>query len=263
MAENTYINLIVNGFTNIGEQVKIEAVSICLNFSDFLAHTLPFNKNIFDRLVIVTSHEDKETPRVCEYYHVECIRTNVFGEDFNKAKGINVGLNHLSRLDWLVHYDCDIIFPPRTRHLLEIAKLREDTLYSAHRQMCPSYEEFAKWLAMPTTEHECDIYLHNRGFPLGTQIGKLTKNQNDSADLGWTACGYFQMWNEKNKAKKIYPEQFAGFASSDLYFSYQWPREYSAIIPEFSLIHLQTDDHGKMGDNWSGRKTKKFGPVCV
>ena len=241
--------------------MKIEAVSICLNFSDILSHTIIFNKNIFDRLIIVTSHDDKETARVCEYYHVECLRTNIFGDDLNKGKAINVGLNRLSRSDWLVHMDCDIIFPPRTRFFMEIADLREDTLYSAHRQMCPSYEEFTKWLAMPVVEAECDVYLHNRAFPIGTQIGKLSKHPNDPSTLGYVNCGYFQMWNEKNGVRMNYPENYAGFATSDLEFSYQWPRKYRALIPEFSVIHVQTDDHGKMGDNWSGtRKTKKFGP---
>jgi hypothetical protein len=244
-------------------KVKIEAVTVCLNYSDYLAHTLPFNRNIFDRLVVVTSHEDKETANVCEYYHVECIRTDVFGKDNNKGRAINVGLNQLSRSDWLVHFDCDIIFPPRTRFLLEIAKLREDTLYSCHRQMCPSYEEFAKWLAKPVINHECDVYLHNKGFPIGTQIGKLSKHPQDTADLGWTACGYFQMWNERSGKKYNYPEEFAGFASSDLYFGYQWSRQYRALIPEFSLIHLQTEDNNKMGINWENRTTKKFGPPCA
>ncbi len=240
--------------------MKIEAVTICKDWSDYLAHTLIFNKNIFDRMIVVTSHEDKATADICEYYHVECLRTNVFGDEFNKGKALNVGLNRLSRADWLVIFDSDIIFPPRTRHLLEIAQLREDSIYSAHRQMCPSYEEYVKWLAAPTINHECDVYLHNKGFPLGTQIGKLSKHPNDKSDLGFVPIGYFQMWNEKSGIKHNYPEDHAGFANSDLFFAYQWPRQLRSLIPEFSLLHLQTDDHEKMGENWEGRKTKKFGP---
>jgi glycosyltransferase involved in cell wall biosynthesis len=240
--------------------MKIEAVTICKDYSDFLAHTIVFNRNIFDRLVVVTSHEDKETANVCEYYHIECLRTNVFGKDLNKAKAVNVGLSKLERSDWLVVFDSDIIFPPRTRQLIEMARLREDTIYSAHRQMCPSYNEFIKWLSAPVINHECDIYLHNKGFPLGTQIGKLNKHPQDPSDLGWVPIGYYQMWNEKDGQRHNYPEEYTGFANSDLHFGYQWPRERRALIPEFSVIHLQTDDVNKMGQNWESRVTKKFGP---
>ncbi len=240
--------------------MKIEAVTVCVNYADFLAHTMPFNKYVFDKLVVVTSPEDKATARVCEFYHIECIKTNILSEGMNKGRAINVGLNKLSRTDYICHFDSDILFPPRARYFLEIAKLRKDTLYSVLRQMCPSYEAFAEWMAQPAVEAECDIYLHNKAFPIGTQIGKLSKHPNDPCDLGWTACGYVQIWNESDGNHRMYPEEHNTFARSDLQHSYKWPRECRALIPEFSVIHLQTDDVCKMGQNWQNRQTKRFGP---
>jgi len=241
--------------------MKIEAVTVCVNYSDYLAHTLPFNKYIFDHLTVVTTPDDKDTANVCEFYHIQCVKTNAFGKDFNKARGINVGLSYLSRSDWICIFDSDILFLPRSRYLLEIAGLQKDCLYSAHRMMCPSYEAFAEWLVKPTVETECDIYLHNKSFPLGTQIGKLTKDPKDPADLGWTALGYLQIFNENGGPHKYYPENHPGFATSDLQFSYNWPRHKRILIPEFNVLHLSTDDNDKMGKNWNGRNTKRFGPA--
>ncbi len=245
--------------------MKVECVQVCVNYSDFLAHTLVFNKYNFDKMVVVTSDKDVDTARVCEYYHIECIKTNLFDDGFNKGKAINLGLSKLDRSGWVVHLDSDMILPPRTRYLLEIAKLREDTLYGIDRQMCASYEEFAEWMVEPFVNHECDIYLHSHApFRLGTRLGRLTTDPKHYSDLGYCPIGFFQMWHYPTYPDRKYPETFNNGGGSDMCFAYQWPREKRGIIPEIvGAIHLQTDDAKKMGINWTGRKTQRFGPQQV
>ena len=109
------------------DSFKIEAVVICSDYSDFLRHTLPQNKFLFDRIVVVTSYEDKATRRMCEFHHVECLptdRLNVRKGEFCKGCGINDGLARLSMGGWVVHMDADIWLPPQTRILLEQAEAR-------------------------------------------------------------------------------------------------------------------------------------------
>jgi hypothetical protein len=75
----------------------MEAVIVSDNYSDFLAHTLPHTKFLFNKIVVVTSYEDKQTQRVCEYHHVMCIKTDELMSrkgEFHKGKGINAGLAH-------------------------------------------------------------------------------------------------------------------------------------------------------------------------
>lgn len=240
--------------------MKLEGVCVCSNMGDFLAHTIPFNKYVFNKLVVVTGTKDEHVADICQYHNILCVKTNVLDESFNKGLAINAGLSYLDRSDYLCHFDCDILFPPRARYMMEIAKLREDTLYGVLRQMVPSYAAFAEWLTHPIVEAECDIYLHNKAFPIGTQIGKLSKDPNDPSDLGWLPCGYTQIWNEKDGNHRKYPEEHNTYARSDLQFAYQWDRKHRALIPEFSVLHLQTDDNVKQGINWSGRKTRRFGP---
>jgi hypothetical protein len=55
---------------------KLEAVIVCDQYSDFLRCTLPHNKTLFDRIVVVTSPEDRATQKICEFYHVECVKTD-------------------------------------------------------------------------------------------------------------------------------------------------------------------------------------------
>jgi len=46
--------------------VRIEACLVCVDYSDYLIHTLPRNKDYFDDIVVVTVERDKDTQKVCE-----------------------------------------------------------------------------------------------------------------------------------------------------------------------------------------------------
>ena len=132
--------------------MKIEAVVTCVDYADFLAETLPHNRNLFDKVVVVTSPEDKPTQRICEYWHVDCLSTDSFRSrwgEFNKGAAINDGLARLAKTDWLVHMDADIVLPPLTRTLLEAAELDPSSIYGIDRHMVHGYEPWRKFMAMP------------------------------------------------------------------------------------------------------------------
>ena len=115
---------------------KLEAVSVCVNYGDFLAQTLPHIHHLFDKLVIVTTPADRYTQQVCEYFRVECVQTNAFYDDgaiFNKARGINAGLAKLSLDGWVLHLDSDIYLPPWTRSILDRIHLDEGAIYGIDR----------------------------------------------------------------------------------------------------------------------------------
>src|SRR5262245_56081407 len=90
---------------------KIEAVVTCVNYADFLAHTLPLNKPHFDRMIVVTAPEDRDTQKVCDawrqkYHATDCFRSR--WSEFCKGAGINEGLAKLDKDAWIVHMDADI-----------------------------------------------------------------------------------------------------------------------------------------------------------
>jgi hypothetical protein len=234
----------------------IEGITVCVNYSDFLAHTLPQNKQHFNKLIVVTSNDDILTQKLCEYHHVQCIKTDAFynnGDKFNKANGINEGLKGLSKKDWVIHFDSDIYLPPLTRNILENTDLNTDTLYGIDRMMCPSYEDWQRFVTSPNLTHEGWVYMHTDVFPMGVRIGEYMSR-------GYEPIGFFQMWNPIVSNVHSYPNQHGAADRTDVLFAKLFSRNKRALIPEIIAIHLDSENHTthSMGKNWNGRKTAPF-----
>lgn len=232
---------------------KLEGVIVCDKYADFLRHSLPSTKHIFDRVVVVTSFEDKETQRVCEYNHVECIKSDVMESrrgHFRKGMGINVGLNALSKEDWVVHLDADIVLPPQTRILLERAHLHKKDLYGIDRFIVKGIRAWQQFNEELPLQHECDAYTHLTAFPVGTRVMS-------GAGGGYIPIGFFQMWNPKVSGIFTYPEGHTDAGREDMLFAKKWPRSERHLIPEIVGYHLESDD-AAMSSNWKGRTTAPF-----
>ncbi len=238
--------------------MKLECVITCVNFSDMLAESLPHNRNLFDKTVVVTAPEDKETRKICEYWNVQCIPSDVFEtrwNKFNKGKGINVGLAALSKTDWMLHMDADIVLPPSTRSLLEAAKLDPLGIYGIDRQIIIGEADWRDFMCQPDLQQEgwssyadCGKFIHpHHKFPIATRVAHPT---------GYVPIGFFQLWNAASK-RLHYPEQHTDAGRGDMLFALQWPRSQRHMIPEIIAYHLESEP-ATMGKNWGGRKTKPF-----
>jgi hypothetical protein len=232
----------------------LEAVLVSDRYSDFLAHTLPHTKYLFDKIVVVTSYEDKETQRVCEFHHVMCIKTDELmarkGE-FHKGKGINSGLEQLSMKGWVVHLDADMYLPPQTRILIERAKLDPSNIYGIDRFIVKGYKKWAEFVAKPKLQQEAETYIHlNNSFPLGTRVMHGFAG-------GWLPIGFFQMWSPSVSGIKVYPDAHTSAGRGDTLFAEQWPRSKRVMIPEIVGYHLESEN-STMAANWNGRTTALF-----
>lgn len=235
--------------------LKIEAVITCVSYGDYLAWTLPANKQHFNRMVVVTRPDDQLTQQLCAYYHVECYPTYDWHRNddaFNKAKGINYGLSKLAKDGWVVHMDADIYLPPRSRSILQRISLAPQCLYGVDRMECWSFADWIKFLSAPPLQHEWEIFVHNRPFPLAVRIAKLDRD-------GYVPIGYFQLWNPSGSGVYHYPEHHTTAARSDMLFAMQWTRDRRHLIPEIIATHLESE-RAAMGANWNGRATRAFGP---
>lgn len=236
----------------------LEGIIICVNYSDFLAHTLPHNRNHFDNLIVVTDTKDEKTKELCEFYHVKCIQTDIFyenGDSFNKGAAINYGLSHLENKEWVIHLDADIYLPPLTRNILENLPLESHKIYGADRLMCPSYEKWMEFLNNPQKIQEGWVYIHLDSFPIGVRLAEYN-NKNG----GYEPIGYFQLWNPKDSGVFNYPTQHDYCDRTDVLQCKKFARQNRELLPEIVVIHLESEGLSvdSMGKNWKGRKTKLF-----
>ncbi len=229
---------------------RMEAVTVCVNYGDFLAHTLPHNRKHFNNYIVVTSTTDSFTKKICDYYEVKCIQTDIFYQNndvFNKGKAINEALKHLKLDSWVLHMDADIYLFPNFRTTLKGAELDKNALYSIDRLMCNSYEDWCDFLSNPLTIYD--------GITDKFKLGTRLINQDDQ---GYLPLGYFQLWNPKNSGVYSYDENHGKADFTDLIFSNQWARRKRKLIPDTFVVHLDSEK-SKMGANWSGRNSPLFG----
>jgi hypothetical protein len=235
--------------------MKIEAVTTCVNCADFLAHTLPLNKDLFDKLIVVTAPEDKATKQVCDHYGVRYHQTDAFRSrwgEFCKGAAINEGLNQLAKDAWMVHLDSDVILPAHFRQAIERADLDTSMVYGIDRAEFKSYADWQKFHGAPEPQIQGNgVFIHttHTGRSLGTRVQFENRG-------GWLPIGFFQLWHADSKILK-YPEGHNNAGREDSLFGALWPRRKRGFIPEVIAWHLESEN-APMAVNWKGRQTKPF-----
>lgn len=234
--------------------MRIEAVIVCKDYSDFLAHTLPNNQQHLDRIVVVTHPDDRATQRLCAQYGVDCVATTEMHRDgaaFNKGRAINVGIMHLGHTDWLLHLDADTYLPHRFREMLHHAQLDKANIYGCDRLNTKSFDNWEEHKHKTVPQHQWRFMVTPHAeFPLGARLMHQ--------ELGYCPIGYFQLWH--SSLKRTYPIHCGSAEHSDVVFAAQWPRPNRVLLPEMFVYHLESDGAAPMGINWKGRKTPPFGP---
>lgn len=241
-------------------QPTIEAVTVCVGYGDFLRVTLPLNRGLFDRLAIVTTPDDTETREVCRRHGITPVVTREFyrgGDPFNKARGINKGLDQLAHTGWVVHLDADIVLPSTFRADVRDADLDPKTLFGCDRAMVRSWAEWVRlrdsgWL---NRDYHCRV-----NFPPHLPVGARWAN----AEHGYCPIGFFQMWHSSadlygGAHLRPYPTSHNDAARADVQFAIQWDRRDRQVLAEVVAIHLESEP-AKLGANWRGRTTARFGP---
>jgi hypothetical protein len=81
---------------------------------------------------------------------------------------------------------------------------------------------------------------------------------------GWVPIGYLQLWHSSSDEWqgiriKPYPANHGNACRTDVQHGLQWDRCKRVLIPEILAVHLESEP-ARMGVNWNGRRTKRFGP---
>jgi len=232
------------------KNIYLEALTVCVGFSDYLEHFLKYNLKHFDKLIVVTTKSDTSTIKLCKSIKVNYVFTNRLGQSFNKGKAINDGLKKLSMKDWLLIIDADIILEKQFRNKTEQQKLNIKKLYGAIRINCLDYPSWEKYSLLNGSEQE--LFLKNESLKKMYKRNRTVREWNSGRKQ---IVGYFQLLNCKNKIIE-YPEQYEGANKSDREFFNQWEFFNREFLQNINVLHL--DNTGRKGINWFGRKSPEF-----
>lgn len=227
----------------------LECLIVCSGYDDYLGATLPTNKLLFDKTVVVTSLEDKATHQLCSDLEVEFIATDDLETKkghFRKGLGLDKGLKLLSKEGWVLNLDADIWLPPQARKVLEAEELDETKLYGIDRYMVPSrswWEDFTK-----------DQESYTREVSGRFKMDPRIMYQSLKGDI---PIGFFQLWNPEGSGIVRYPSEHLYADDGDISFSAKWPDGLRKILDNPICYHLSTEDYTSM-INWRGRKTRRF-----
>lgn len=210
--------------------MKIEAIIVCVNYSDFLKITLPLNLINFNHVVIITSLNDEKTKEYVKNLNnpsISLIETDVFtrnGAIFNKGAAINIAYSFLKYKDYICYLDSDIVI--------------EDCFFDKFKQFNPNIEYF----------YGCP----RRDFPQKNNWedfvnGNVDKNK--FIKYRGSGYGFFSVHNYKsNIFQKLldyfngypYPFWFSNGAESDWVFRNYWgERIFCPKLGDFPQCHLE------------------------
>ncbi len=201
---------------------KPRALVICVDFSDLLAITLPYNRHHFEEVLVVTTPADELSQSVARSWGANIYATDSFyetGAIFNKWSPLEEGLDAMGREGWICLIDVDILWPKT----LPAFELESGCLHGPNRRVMN--DAFA---AVPEDWSEFPLYLPN---------SKLI-------------AGYSQIFHADDPHLRKPPWHDTNWihaAGADSYFQQQWPRYNRRRLP-FATLHL-----GEVGVNWCGR----------
>ena len=201
--------------------MKIEAVTVCIDYSDCLSRCIQ-NKDYVDEWIIVTHHRDDRTIQLCidnDIRYIESERIYNNGAYFAKGKAINEGLLRLAKDDWILHIDADQKLPSNFRDIISTQDMDKECIYGAARQ----YDGKLRVEINPSTGE-----VHQR--PL---------------------VGFFQLWHSSKFTD--YPEnsKHAGDDDQDMPLRFNYPEQWKY------LDLVLEDTSGEFCMNWYGRKFHK------
>jgi mannosyltransferase OCH1-like enzyme len=242
--------------------MRINCVMVCRHFDDFLDVSLTTTTSQFDEVIVVTSPNDAASADVCERHGAQCVPCDALTEDgFDKGAAVNAGLAAVSRPDWVLLTDADVLYPMGFARALRSKFVDPVMFYWAERIDLQAVDPAAD-------DHAAG---DDSADPVHLPIAKAD-------DLAWTVApsivlagrtwrprglnplcgpwGYFQLFHI-SLVRDRWPNLYLG----------GWPRgdgTDSNFASAFSAAQRKLDvpvahiAHGQPGDNWAGRSTPRL-----
>lgn len=199
--------------------MKIEAVTVCIDFADKLEKIIS-NKSKLDRWIIVTHESDLDTIKLCQKNDIEFVCSKRVFDDASFAKGraINDGLALLNKTDWLLHIDADQKLPDDFTQIISTECNNKNLLYGCYRK-----DEHGN--SLEKGQHTTKISASPSGRP------RIIKRRLI------LPIGYFQLWHSSVRLK--YEEQSLTGDKDDMFFMNKWNTSFTNNI---KILNMNTTD---------------------
>jgi len=203
----------------------IRAITVCVDYHDYLRITMPINRFHFSEVMVVTSPTDLKTIEVAASNNCQVFTTDSFyanGAQFNKWLALEEGLDQFGRHGWLCIMDADIVWPTSA----SIDNLKSGYLYSPLRRMMKDFKRY-----LPPVK-DWDSYI-------------LHSNVREWA-------GYSQIFDSEDEHLPSTPwheTDWKHAGGADSFFQNLWPPN-RKVRTDWEVLHL-----GEAGRNWCGRLT--------
>jgi hypothetical protein len=90
------------------------AITVSIDFSDFLSQALPHNRKHFEQYIVVTNHADTATADLARTWDCDLFRTEAFTQDsayFNKYRAWEEAADYYQPSGWIASMDADVVLP--------------------------------------------------------------------------------------------------------------------------------------------------------
>lgn len=215
----------------------MRAIMTCVDYSDLLSVTLPYNRHHFKEVWVVTCTRDTATQDIALQHCAKLHITDAFYDDgasFNKWKALEQGLDAMGRRGWLCIMDADVLWPTRV-------------------QANAQYETVKWWIPnRPTMQQDCG--------QLCTPLRRMCPDEMFVPEADWSKfplhrnmnehAGYSQVFHADDPALSgcttWHELNWRHAGGADSFFQARWPKELK-LRPPFECLHL-----GPAGTNWCG-----------
>lgn len=221
----------------------LRAILVCVDYSDLLAITLPYNRHHFSEIMVVTSFNDAATVKITLDNGASVYQTDVFyhyGAVFNKFAALEKALDCFGRHGWMCIMDADVLWPKYIDWTFLIDYLFEpEDPTDPHS---PLEMQDSQFLYTPLRRMMLDVTQpvpqepYWKSFPLHPQQAE------------W--AGYTQIFHADDLHLPLAPwhqTDWKHAGGADSFFQQLWPAS-CKLRPPFECLHL-----GPAGQNWCGR----------
>jgi hypothetical protein len=211
---------------------NLRAITVCVDYSDTLSITLPYNRHHYSEYWIITTDRDVLTHVLGEQYGCKILTTDSFysnGAYFNKWKALEEGLTMMGRHGWINVLDADIMLPKEAKFGF-LSDHNQQILFAPLRRMYEATFKVGQDLYVPN-ERDWIRYPYHRN--IREWAGYCQIFHANAPSLGpppW----YEQDWVHAGGADSFFQEKFS-----------------MKIRPDWDCLHI-----GTPGVNWFGRTTK-------